>query len=299
MAASSDSRQAKAATGSTSGYHLVHQDEGDGNYDSQRPPPMPPVMPRGPNRPYHALIAVLSGLVVVLLAGNIYLSLPYAFRRSGSDTCPCKPPDVPQYFQTSPQLWAGATATGKPAFMAQTRIFEPTNTYVPNEPLQTSIPIEGMKEGNQSIFKMMGFLSPYSPSPGFGVDEYPIPEGAEIVQVQMLSRHGSRYPTPDSAVAALGQRLANQSGTFTTNGHLAFLMDWKYELGHAILVPRGREELFQSGKCACLLNGEIWANSRLTGVLHSYMYGSLYNPESKIIVRTTVCPKLYLWFVSY
>jgi hypothetical protein len=179
---------------------------------------------------------------------------------------------VPQYFQTSPELWAGVTATGKPAFMAQTHAFEPTATFVPNDPLQTSIPIEGMKEGNRSIFQMMGYLSPYSPSTGFGVDEYPIPKGAEIVQVQMLSRHGARYPTPGANVATLGERLANASATFKASGSLEFLNDWKYELGKAILVPRGRQELFESG------------------VLHSYMYGSLYNPQSKLIVRTTVCP---------
>lgn len=188
---------------------------------------------------------LLSGLVVILLGSNLYLSLPYAFSGSG-----CDPPRVPQYFQTSPQLWPGATATGKPAFMAQTHVFEPTATFVPNDPLQTSIPIEGMKEGNQSIFKMMGYLSPYSPSPGFGVDEYPIPQGAEIVQVQMLSRHGARYPTPGSNVAELGERLANATGKFNTRGALSFLNDWKYELGYAILVPRGRQELFDSGKQA-------------------------------------------------
>jgi hypothetical protein len=132
--------------------------------------------------------------------------------------------------------------------MAQTHVFEPTATFVPNDPLQTSIPIEGMKEGNQSIFKMMGHLSPYSPSPGFGVDEYPIPEGAEIVQIQMLSRHGARYPNPGSDVAELGERIANASGKFNTKGPLEFLMDWKYELGQDILVPRGRQELFESGK---------------------------------------------------
>ncbi|WKT54012.1 Histidine phosphatase superfamily, clade-2 [Fusarium oxysporum f. sp. vasinfectum] len=172
---------------------------------------------------------------------------------------------------TSPELWPGATATGNPAFMAQTRAFEPTAaaTFVPNDPLQTSIPIEGMTEGNKSIFKMMGHLSPYSPSPGFGVDEYPIPEGAEIVQIQMLSRHGARYPNPDSDVAELGGRIANASGKFNTKGPLGFLMDWKYELGQDILVPKGRQELFDSG------------------VLHSYMYGRLYNPHSKLIVRTT------------
>ncbi|KAF4463565.1 phytase [Fusarium albosuccineum] len=262
----------KRAPSGSAGYQLVHQDEGgDGLDDGKRPPPVPPVLPRGPNRSYRNMTILLSGLVVVLLATNLYLSLPYAFSGSGSGSgsCPCDPPRVPQYFQTSPQLWPGATATGKPAFMAQTHVFEPTATFVPNDPLQTSIPIEGMKEGNRSIFQMMGYLSPYSPSTGFGVDEYPIPQGAEIVQVQMLSRHGARYPTPGSEVAELGERLANASGKFTTNGPLAFLKDWKYELGYAILVPRGRQELFESG------------------VLHSYMYGSLYNPQSKLIVRTT------------
>jgi hypothetical protein len=95
---------------------------------------------------------------------------------------------------------------------------------------------------------MMGYLSPYSPSTGFGVDEYPIPQGAEIVQVQMLSRHGARYPTPGANVATLGERLANASSSFKGSDALEFLNDWKYELGKAILVPRGRQELFESGK---------------------------------------------------
>lgn len=232
------------------------------------------MMPRGPNRPYRNLVIVLSGLVVVLLGANLYLTLPWAFGGSASASCPCSPSDVPQYFQTSPELWAGATATGKPAFMAQTRVFDPTNTFVPNEPLQTAIPVVGQKEGNESIFHNMGYLSPYHPSPGFGVDEYPLPPGAEIIQVQMVSRHGARYPTPNSEVAALGELLANNSDKIKTSGPLSFLNDWKYELGYAILVPRGREELFQSG------------------ILHSYMYGSLYNPNTKLIVRTTVS----LWF---
>ncbi|EGU78833.1 hypothetical protein FOXB_10655 [Fusarium oxysporum f. sp. conglutinans Fo5176] len=268
MAPASGILKSKAAPGA-SGYQPVHQDEGDGHDDGPREPPAQPIIPRGPIRSYRNTIMLLSGLVVILMAINLYLSLPLAFSGSGSGSCPGDPPRVPQYFQTSPQLWPGVTETGKPAFMAQTHVFEPTATFVPNDPLQTSIPIEGMKEGNRSIFQMMGYLSPYSPSTGFGVDEYPIPPGAEIVQVQMLSRHGARYPTPGSNVATLGERLANASAGLKTSGALEFLMDWKYELGKAILVPRGRQELFESG------------------VLHSYMYGSLYNPQSKLIVRTT------------
>ncbi|KAM0342736.1 hypothetical protein ACHAPU_009228 [Fusarium lateritium] len=268
MASASGILKSKAVPGS-SGYQPVHQDERDGRDEGYGEHPTPPVIPRGPIRAYRSTVLLLSGLVIILMGTNLYLSLPLAFSRSGSGSCPGAPPRVPQYFQTSPELWAGVTATGKPAFMAQTHAFEPTATFVPNDPLQTSIPIEGMKEGNHSIFQMMGYLSPYSPSTGFGVDEYPIPQGAEIVQVQMLSRHGARYPTPGANVATLGERLANASSTLKASGALEFLNDWKYELGKAILVPRGRQELFESG------------------VLHSYMYGSLYNPESKLIVRTT------------
>jgi len=185
--------------------------------------------------------------------------------------CPClsSSPKVPQYFQTTPELWAGPTPTGLPAFLAQTRTFDHAATYVPNDPLVTSIPIHGMKPGNQSIFELMGFLSPYSPATGFGVDEYPLPPGAEIIQLQMLSRHGSRYPTLNSSVEYFGDRLAAAAGKFKAKGPLAFLNDWKYQLGAEILVPKGRQELFDSG------------------VLHSYGYSQLYNPNSKIIVRTT------------
>ncbi|KAH6703549.1 hypothetical protein VD0002_g4886 [Verticillium dahliae] len=176
--------------------------------------------------------------------------------------------DVPQHFQTSPQLWAGPTATGRAPFLAQTRLV-PTGSFVPNSPLQTAMPIEGMAAQDEGLFKLMGYLAPYEPSPGFGVDEYGLPEGAEIVQLQMLSRHGSRYPTLNSGVTGLGDRLKAVAGKLKAKGALEFLNRWTYELGHEILVPKGRSELFESG------------------VLHSYMYSQLYNTNSKIIVRTT------------
>ncbi|KAG7132294.1 3-phytase A like protein [Verticillium longisporum] len=176
--------------------------------------------------------------------------------------------DVPQHFQTSPQLWAGPTATGPAPFLAQTRVV-PTGSFVPNSPLQTAMPIQGMATQDEGLFKLMGYLAPYEPSPGFGVDEYGLPEGAEIVQLQMLSRHGSRYPTLNSSVTSLGDRLKAAAGKVKAKGALEFLNRWTYELGHEILVPKGRSELFESG------------------VLHSYMYSQLYNANSKIIVRTT------------
>lgn len=216
-----------------------------------------------------AVIAGLAGCTLFVLGFAASMVLPGFDLGDSGKKCPCaEAPDVPQYFQTSPELWAGPTATGKAPFMAQTATFNPTATYVPNEPLRTAIPVDGMTDADPGIFKLMGYLSPYTPSPGFGVNEYPLPPGAEIVQVQMLSRHGARYPTMNSNVYQLGKRIAG-ADQLKASGPLAFLNSWEYQLGHEILVQRGRQELFDSG------------------VLHSYMYSSLYNPNSKIIVRTT------------
>jgi hypothetical protein len=52
-------------------------------------------------------------------------------------------------------------------------------------------------------------------------------------------------------------------------GELAFLNTWRYGLGLEILVPKGRQGLFDSG------------------VLHFYNYGALYDNTTKIVARTT------------
>jgi len=70
-------------------------------------------------------------------------------------------------------------------------------------------------------------------------------------------------------VQVLGLKMDERSKDFKATGPLSFLNDWKYELGYEILVPRGRQELFESG------------------INHYYRYAQLYNPNSKIIVRTT------------
>lgn len=107
----------------------------------------------------------------------------------GSSKCSPSSATVPDYFQTSPQLWAGPTATGRAPFLAQTNpiSFAPTATFAPNQPLETAVPIIGQGQ-NQSIFQLMGQLSPYFPNPsGFGVAEYPLPSGAEIIHLQVIS----------------------------------------------------------------------------------------------------------------
>ncbi|KAK4231796.1 3-phytase A [Podospora fimiseda] len=267
----------------TAGYAPV---QGDDTIDFDNLPAAPP-------RPKGGLIITRRDLLVFLL--SLLISLPVGLlfalifnSESSSSSCSPQPSNkvlavsnddpgcvptttVPQYFQTSPELWAGPTATGKAPFLAQTQAWDSAVSYVPNQPLQTGIPVEGMGEKEKGIFGMMGYLTPYRPSEGFGVDEWPLPKGAEIVQLQMVSRHGSRYPTEGSVVQQFGEKVnqAKEHAKFKGKGALEFLNEWRYELGSEILVSKGRQELFDSG------------------VLHSYMYGKLYNPNSKIIVRTT------------
>lgn len=145
----------------------------------------------------------------------------------------------PQYFQTTPELYAGPTATAGEPFLAQTNQAPfATVSYIPPSPLETQEPIAN-NSGNGNIFQQMGNLSPYFASPGFGVSEYPLPAGAEIVWLNMLSRHGSRYPTDPITV---GSAIANASGNANYTGSLSFLNSWKYNLGLNILTPWGRQE---------------------------------------------------------
>lgn len=111
---------------------------------------------------------------------------------------------------------------------------------------------------------------PYMPNPsGFGVEEYSLPPGANITQMHMVHRHGSRYPTSSASVATLPNRIAELLGNGTRfTGNMEFLNTWKYQLGKEELTALGRQQLFDSG------------------VLNWFNYGQLYDPSSPLIART-------------
>ena len=132
--------------------------------------------------------------------------------------------------------------------------------------------IEGRKEGDRSIWSLMGHLSPWGRAEeGFGVEEMGLPEGATVKQMHLLHRHGARYPTGSSPIKEWGMLVAaGKNGGFT--GNLSFLNNWTYDLGAEILVPFGHQQLFTSG------------------MSHYYRYGRLYDRNSgggKIVARTT------------
>jgi len=176
----------------------------------------------------------------------------------------------PQHHKSTDGFFRGPTKTGSAPFLAETNPAPFSSvSYIPPSPLETQVPITG-NTNDSNIYQLFGQLSHYFPSPGFGVDEYPLPAGANISWVNMLSRHGSRYPTTGSGVARFGQKHSDMADKAEFKGELSFLNDWTYQLGAEILVPVGKQELFDSG------------------VLHYYSYGHLYNNNgSKIVARTT------------
>ena len=110
--------------------------------------------------------------------------------------------------------------------------------------METSQPIPDNPQHN-NIFQLLGNQSPYFPNPvGFGVDEYPLPEGANITQVHALLRHGARYPNITTGIETIlfGERLNNASGTLKAEGDLSFLNTYKYQLGAEIQTSWGRQE---------------------------------------------------------
>ncbi|CAO2657967.1 Nn.00g072270.m01.CDS01 [Neocucurbitaria sp. VM-36] len=188
-------------------------------------------------------------------------------------TATTKSSNIPDYFVTDDGHFQGPTQTGDAPYLAQTNLAPFAGvSYIPNTPLETQIPIAGNVD-NKNIFQSLGILSPYFPNPrGFGVNEYSIPPGSNVTWLNMVHRHGSRYPEVSGAAAerTLGKKLSDAEGKFTGHGPLEFLNKWKFMLGAEILVPNGKQELFTSG------------------TLHYYHYGHLYpNNGSKIVVRST------------
>lgn len=121
-----------------------------------------------------AVLIVVTGITLwgsySILANRIMLMTLSRKMLPGNHNCSHSSVKVPQYFQTSPELWAGPTATGRAPFLAQTNpvSFAATATFVPNNPLETAVPIMGQAQ-NESIFHLLGHLSPYFSNPtGFG-----------------------------------------------------------------------------------------------------------------------------------
>lgn len=156
----------------------------------------------------------------------------------------------------------GSVKTGTPSVLRQT---DPQDG--PPLTIVRDYKVKGQKEGER-IEENWGALSPYFVGPGFGIEEKALPATCRVKQVHYLHRHGSRYPTEGSPLVRFAQKI-NDAPDFSASGKLKDLNHWNYSLGEAILVPIGRQQLYDSG------------------VLAAMQYGTLYDENRRIVVRTT------------
>ena len=143
---------------------------------------------------------------------------------------------------------------------------------------------EGEVGDEFDMLKSWGNLSPwYSVDHGsFGVSGGPeTPAGCVVDGVHLLYRHGARYPTEYAAFAspvgfAAKLHKANQGkkGKLRAKGDLAFLNTWTYKLGHNVLTPFGRQQLFDLG-----------VGMRLK---YGFLLESFTDPESQIAPRLPI-----------
>lgn len=150
----------------------------------------------------------------------------------------------------------GPTATGAPGQLEEEDKLTGTRPS-PEIPVETHLPTS--QYGSFKPFDHMGPLTPYKPSDGFGVDDakyHALPASCKIEQVHMLHRHGSRYPTSYSPAIEIQKMLAAKPRP-TFSGPLDFLNTYEYRLGKELLVPLGRQQLYDSGVAAVIRYGKL------------------------------------------
>lgn len=104
-----------------------------------------------------------------------------------------------------------------------------------------------------------------------------MPGHCHLDAVHLLFRHGARYPTAGDNAELLATRLLNasQTGGLKATGELSFLNDWTYKLGSDILVPFGRQQLYELGVRARVAYGHLLNDFTARGELPVFRTGSI------------------------
>ncbi|TIA87771.1 hypothetical protein E3P99_02973 [Wallemia hederae] len=100
-----------------------------------------------------------------------------------------------------------------------------------------------------------GVLTPYRSAPAILKDASPLPPPqCSVNGINVVHRHGARYPTASANPAKFASKLEeavktqqDANAAIQFNDELEFLADWTYKLGSAILTPIGRTEESDSG----------------------------------------------------
>ncbi|TIA87770.1 hypothetical protein E3P99_02972 [Wallemia hederae] len=147
----------------------------------------------------------------------------------------------------------GPTQTGAEAFIVQTAAAYPLESAL-NPAIVRPTAKDARGPDDFDVLRHLGPLTPYTSSPNYLPTTPLAPDTCEIDSVHMIHRHGSRYPTPNSMPLKFSEKLStavkanmNSDNAIGFNGELAFLNEWRYAIGHSILTPVGRWQLYNSG----------------------------------------------------
>ncbi|KZT27915.1 acid phosphatase [Neolentinus lepideus HHB14362 ss-1] len=97
--------------------------------------------------------------------------------------------------------------------------------------------------GKHDITKHWAQYTPYVPAG----DYVPPPKHCKVTQVNLLQRHGARYPSSDDPVEMEEAISKLQQADEYKDKSLEFLRNHSYFLGQDDLIPLGAEQSFQSG----------------------------------------------------
>ncbi|KAJ3565628.1 hypothetical protein NP233_g7513 [Leucocoprinus birnbaumii] len=86
-------------------------------------------------------------------------------------------------------------------------------------------------------------------SPYYSVQEYkPPPEGCHLTQVNILQRHGARYPTLGQSARIATALMRLQEAVLYTDAHFEFIKNYEYDLNTDDLLPFGEHQMSESGR---------------------------------------------------
>ncbi|ORY18253.1 histidine phosphatase superfamily [Clohesyomyces aquaticus] len=208
--------------------------------------------------------------VALALVGSVSAATIKASPYAGSATADVFPPTGtaanPSLFPPESVVgFPGVTATGSEPELATATIYPFNQQQAGSFPLVFPEPHGEDKSSTFNIKNYWGNLSPWRSLSSADYDlpnaSPLVPEGCDVTQIQLLYRHGARYPTTGAAPANFAQKLINATrlGNLSFSGELTWLASWKYELGAELLTPFGRSQNF------------------LLGVEHRQLYGHLLN----------------------
>ncbi|GAA5985595.1 hypothetical protein JCM10908_007034 [Rhodotorula pacifica] len=179
--------------------------------------------------------AVASLIIASFLAIVLWLAIGGG-AVSEQDKCRNRDPGFPGEDQVG---YEGPTPTGTEAMAAATSY----PSYYDTSPIS---PPTDLDTEEFNILHYLGNLSPWR-TVNFGLKSTAqVPEGCTVEQVQLLHRHGARYPTTGTGASRFAEEVVGAEG-FKASGNLTFLNGWKNPLGLEILTPFGREQLFNLG----------------------------------------------------